>query len=406
MRPRRLERNLRLLCGFRALQMMMLPIAIVPLYWRDDLGLSMTEIFLIHALFGLFAAILEFPGGYLADRIGYRAALRVATGCSAIGWIVLGSADGIVVILLGELLLACSLSLSSGTDAAILYESLLELDRESEFGRWFGLSRSLGAAAEGTAALAAGLLYSIWPPLPFFLQAGLWGFNALIAFALIEPVRHHVGEIAGRARVRAIFHFAAVRSPRLRASIAAVLALALATFIPVWIIAIYAENAGIAVAWIGPLWAAANYTVAFGHWASDRVAETLGTTPTLLLSAGLIGLGLAGLGSSHAVGGFLFYYAICLARGLNSPVLSHVQQRVIPSSDRASLLSINSLLFRATFFLLGPLIGLGMDRLGEHVVLWVSGLIMTPISVGSVLWLARTSEPEGDAATTLHDSDL
>jgi hypothetical protein len=112
-----------------------------------------------------------------------------------------------------------------------------------------------------------------------------------------------------------------------------------------------------------------------------------------------------GLGASHALGGFVFYYAICLARGLNGPVLSHVQQRVIPSSDRASLLSINSLLFRATFFVLGPLIGMGIDRVGEHAVLWISGLIVTPISGLAILWLARMPEPTGPPATSLDHAD-
>jgi MFS family permease len=361
----------------------------------------MTGIFLVHALFGLFAACLEFPGGYLADRIGYRASLWIATLCSAFGWVVLGTADGFGVILVGEFLLACSLSLSSGTDAAILYESLLELDRESEFARWFGLSRSLGAAAEGTAALAAGFLYALWPPLPFFLQAGIWGVNALIALALIEPVRHHVGELESWQRVRSIFHFAAVRSPRLRASMACVLAIGLATFVPVWIIAIYAENAGVAVKWIGPMWAAANYTVAFGHWASDRVAEAIGVQGTLMLCVALVGVGLAALGASHALAGFVAYYVVCLARGLNGPVLSHVQQRVIPSSDRASLLSINSLLFRASFFFIGPLIGLGMDRLGEHAVLWIAAVCVVPTSAAAVLWLGQSPETGAPAPTTL-----
>ena len=60
----------------------LLPVAIVPLYWRDQLQLSMTDIFLLQALFGLAAAIFEFPGGYVADRIGYRKAMLIATGCS------------------------------------------------------------------------------------------------------------------------------------------------------------------------------------------------------------------------------------------------------------------------------------------------------------------------------------
>ena len=34
-----------------------------------------------------------------------------------------------------------------------------------------------------------------------------------------------------------------------------------------------------------------------------------------------------------------FYFALCLCRGLNGPVLSHEEHRVIPSGDRASFIS-------------------------------------------------------------------
>jgi MFS family permease len=386
-RAARLERNLSLLGVFRALQMTMFPIAIVPLYWRDELGLAMSEIFLIQAMFGLFAAVFEFPGGFVADRIGYRVSMIIATACSFAGWITLGFAGDIWSILLGELLLAASLSLTSGTDAALLYESLLELDREPEFARWFGRTRSIGAVAEGSAALLAGLLFAIWSPLPFFLQAGVWCINAVIAWLLIEPLRHrpHVPEVW--AKVRELFHFAAIRKPALRASMGVLLVLGLATFVPVWIVAIYAEKAGVPIVWIGPIWAAANYTVALGLWLSDRVGEELGLGRALHLCVALLALGFAGLGWSEALFGFVFYYAICLARGLNGPLLGHVQQRLIPSADRASLLSINSLLFRASFFLLGPVIGLGIDRMGEHAMLLISGAVAVPLGAVAVVWL-------------------
>jgi MFS family permease len=388
-RSGRLERNLLLLCGYRALQMTMFPVAIVTLYWSGPLHLSMTEIFVIQALFGLFAAVLEFPGGYLGDRIGYRRAMQIATVCSASGWLVLGFADGFWSILVGELLLAGSLALTSGTDAALMYESLLGLDREQEFGRWFGRSRSIGAASEGTAALVVGLLYAVSPQLPFFLQAAVAGVNAVLAFMLLEPPRQVGDDVPVWTRVRTIFHFAAIRSQRLRASIIAVLVLGLATFVPVWIIAIYAARAGVQAPWIGPIWAAANYIVALGFWTSDRASEAVGVTGLLLLAIGLIAVGFVGLGMSHALWGFAFYYAICLGRGLNGPALTHIQQRLIPSSDRASLLSINSLLFRGAFFVLGPLVGLGVDRLGEHSVLLLSGVLAVPLCTLAVVRLAR-----------------
>jgi len=385
-----LARNLRLLCAFRAIQMALIPIAVVPLYWRDELGLSMAEIFSIQAIFGLFAACLEFPGGYIADRIGYRSALGWATVCSALGWITMGGAQTFWGVVLGEFLLAGSLALSSGTDSALLYESCVELGEESEFGRWFGRSRSIGAIAEGSAALMAGLLYSIWAPLPFYLQAGLWGFNAVIVYALVEPSRHPPSSDHAWRQVRSIFSFAMIESPQLRASIVVVALIGLSTFIPVWIVAVYAERAGVSPVWIGPIWAAANYTVALGLWAGDGVGRRLGRFPALAVCVFLVGVGLVGMGLSHALWGFAFYFAVCLGRGLNGPILSPIQQRLIPSRDRASLLSINSMVFRLAFFVLGPLLGIGVDRFGEHFVLLVSATLALPLCAVALLWLRRT----------------
>jgi len=388
-RARRLARNLRLLIAFRALQMAMFPIAIVPLYWRDELGLSVAEIFLVHALFGLFAACLEFPGGYVSDRIGYRRAMAAAVVFSLCGWTVLGFAPGFAAVVAGELLLAVSLSLTSGTDAALVYESLEELGREEEFARWFGRNRSVGAAAEGTAALGAGVLYAIWPPLPFFVQAVMWALNGLFVLGLVEPRRAHEPQGPVLARVRAIFAFATIHSPTLRASIAVVLVLGLTTFVPVWIFALYAEEAGVAPTWIGPLWAGANYTVALGHWLADRSERAWGAMGALVASllamiAGFLGMGLAG-----GLAGVLCYASICLGRGMNGPVLGHIQQRLIPSADRASLLSINSLLFRASFFLIGPGVGAAVDAYGEQRVLLVVGLVAAPLGGAAIGRLAR-----------------
>ena len=387
---RGLARNLRLLCAFRGLQSAMIPIAIVPLYWREDLGFSMAEIFSLQALFGLFAACFEFPGGYLADRIGYRAALAWATLFSALGWVTLGLSGDFATTLVGEIFLAISLALSSGTDSALLYESCVEIGREEEFPRWFGLSRSVGAVAEGTAALFAGVLYSIWAPLPFYLQAGLWGLNALIVLALLEPARHPPGSGGAWRQVKSILAFALVENRRLRASIVAVTVLGLSTFPPVWMVAVYSENAGVAPSWIGPIWAAANYTVALGLWGSASVARRIGAFPALFACIGLVTLGLTGMGASHAVWGFAFYFAVCLGRGVNGPILNHMQQRLIPSRDRASLLSINSLTFRLGFFLLGPGLGLAIDRSGEHSVLLVAALVSALLATASVFWLHRT----------------
>jgi len=394
-RERRLRRNLPLLCGFRALQMTLFPVAVITLFMTAHLGLTLTDVFILQALFSLFTALLEFPGGYVADRIGYRRSMLLACGASMAGWCVYSFAASFEVIVVAELLLATSLALTSGTDTALMYESLVELDEESSFARWLGRSRSLGAVSEGSAALAAGVMFAFDPRLPLYAQTLVWIPNAVIVLLLVEPQRARAAPQRAWAHARELLHFAASRSPRLRATIVTQVALGLSTFAPVWIIAVYAERAGLAVVWIGPLWAVANYAVALGNITSDRWERSRGLHATLLGSVLLVALGYAGLGLTHAVFGFVFYYAICMGRGLASPVLNHAQQRLIPSSDRAALLSINSLLFRASFAILGPVFGIAFDTWGEHAVLGAMGTLFLAASLASLSWLRTQPQPDG-----------
>ena len=73
-----MARNPALLCGIRAAQMAMFPIAVLSVFLQREVGFSITQIMLLQGVFGLTMVLLEFPSGYLADRIGYRRSLIVA----------------------------------------------------------------------------------------------------------------------------------------------------------------------------------------------------------------------------------------------------------------------------------------------------------------------------------------
>lgn len=390
---RGLQRNPALLCAYRGLQLALFPMAIITLFMKHQVGLSMTEIMLLQGLFGFVTAAFEFPSGYLADRIGYRRSMIASSLLAIVGWCAYSAANDFWTIAAAEVLLGVALSLVSGTDAALLYESLLETGREASFGRWFGRFQSIGQASEGSAALLAGVLYATWPRLPLVVQVGVWVVALGVALALTEPARHRPRVPDPWARVGRIVRYAAVGMPRLRVIIFLTVALGLGTFIPVWIIALYAEGAGVPVAWLGPIWAVSNYTVAIGSLSSARALRALGLAPLMLLAAVLIGAGYVGLGLTQAWWGFAFYFLFSLARGLNSPALGHEEQRVIPSSDRASLLSLKALVFRGSFVLIGPAVGWAIDARGEHTVLLVSGALVVLVSLSGIAWLARTRAP-------------
>src|SRR2546429_8048025 len=78
--------NARLLIAFAAIEFVLFPIPIVTLFWKDQIGMSLTDIMTLQAAFGLAVALFQFPSGYFADRVGYRASLLVGAALLMAGW--------------------------------------------------------------------------------------------------------------------------------------------------------------------------------------------------------------------------------------------------------------------------------------------------------------------------------
>lgn len=382
--------------------MSLFPIAIITIFWQHDLGLSMVEIFGLQAILAGTTALLEFPSGYLADRIGYRPTLMIAAVCNLVGWTVYLFSPDFWTIACAEVVLGLGLSLVSGTDSAMMYESLAQQDMEGRFAIWHGRSRFFSQAAEGSAALAAGLLYAWEPRAPFALEIVVWVVGIAVASRLVEPERsrpvvedtlRHVASIFGR-----IFRGAT----RLRAVMALSVVLSMTSFVPVWIIQIYAKDAGVSIAWLGPMWAVANYSVALGALASARLGRSIGLMPALLLCVGLAGAGYLGLALSTGLWGFVFYFAITLMRGLNSPLISHEEQKLLPSAERASFVSARSLLFRLLFVAIGPAVGAWMDASGAHTVLLGTGAVA--VAAGLATWTTLLRHPDSSTLEAGNDA--
>jgi MFS family permease len=393
-----LRSNPALLSAFHALQMSLFPMAILTVYFRQDIGMSMTKIMLLQGAFGLVMALFEFPSGYLADRFGYRRTLLLASLLNAIGWSLYAHATSFPHIILAEVVLGVGISLISGTDVALLYESLVETGREAEYGTWNGRVRFFGQAGEGTAAIVAGLLYASWHRLPFVLEACIWIVNLGVAWKLVEPARHRPPLEDNWKQIKGMVRHVIIDDRRLFAIVALTIALGMASFVPVWTIQLYATDAGLPAAALGLVWAAANYSVAIASLFSTRIAARVGLARLLSLCVVLIAIAYTGMGLTHAVWGFAFYFLLTTMRGLNGPVLAHEEQRRIPSSDRAGFVSLRSLTFRCGFLVLGPVVGISIDNWGQHPVLLALGVGLT-LAAALSLWAVKRTGALTDPAT-------
>jgi len=359
-----LRRNIPLLYAFSFLQMTLFPMAIITLFWKEQIGLSLSQILLLQGIFAVAMVVMEYPSGYISDRVGYRASLTAASLLGLAGWGYYTVATSFQDVLIAEILLGISTSFISGTDSALLYESLKGAREEAAYGRCEGRSTFFGQTGEAAGALFAGVLYARYPYAPFILQVVVWVLALALTRGLTEPKREqrHFGGHLKEALASARYVF--VENRRLRVTILLSIVLGLSSFYPVWLIQPYMRECNVPLASFGPVWAGANMIVALCAVLSHRVRGFLGDRRMILLLVLLVWGGYLGLGLAGGVWGFLCYYLLTAMRGMRGPFLLHLTQAEIPSATRAGMLSLQSLCFRLLFALTGPLVGRFADAHG------------------------------------------
>jgi len=363
--------------------MALLPMAIITLFWKDQIGLSLAEILLLQAIFSLATLVMEFPSGYISDRIGYRFALNLACLLGITGWATYTLAGSFTGVLIAELQLGASYAFISGADSALLYETLRYDGREEHYAKYDGRMTAWAQAGEAIGAVGAGVLYGWFPLLPFVLQVGIWVAALAICRNLKDipaPPRETISHLQEAADITR----KAFSQPGIRYTILLAALLGLSSFYPVWLIQPYMQTLNVPLSWFGPIWAVANLCVSFGSIISHRVQFHLGARGTPLLLLALVLAGYAGLAFSQVIWGFAFYFLLTIMRGIQGPFLRLALQKQSDRHERASILSLKSLVFRLGFVITGPLVGVLADRSGLSLCFLVL-MIIQPLLIALTL---------------------
>jgi predicted MFS family arabinose efflux permease len=373
-----------------ALQFALFPIPVITLYWKDQIGMSLTDIMVLQAVFGLAVVLFEFPSGYIADRAGYRRSLIAGAALSVAGWLLYARAATFGAVLVAEIVLGAGLAFISGADRALLWLSLQRAGRAADYPRWEGRLRAASQTSEAASAAAGGWLYALGPAWPFWLQVPVAALKLGSALALREvrlrpsgPHRSHL------ERALAVVRLTLWQHRRLPAAIGLNVALGVSTFVMVWLIQPYMQARGLPPAWFGPIWAAAHALLAGVSLASARLVDMLGVRTALLACCLLVPVGYAGLAASGSAWGVGFYACFMVIRGLQAPILTRVMQEDAPGDDRASVLSLAALLFRLAFVVTGPPVGMVVDRAGLDAALGGLAAILAIVTLGAWAVFAR-----------------
>ncbi len=340
-------------------------------------GLTFLEVFIANAVFTGAMALFEIPTGVLADTRGRRTSflLSVTVLCvGTLGYVGAGMfGGGLLLFSLMSVVLGLGFTFYSGAVEAWLVDALKARGFTGHLDSIFARGSFVSGAAMLIGSIGGGLLGSIDLAIPFVVRAGL----LLALFGIAYFTMHDLGFTPQASNLRELpGRMAAIAQDSMRYGWKkpSVRLLMLSGFVQSIFMAwgfyawqpYFLELLGSELTWVSGVIAA---FVALATMAGNAIVEWLtrycGKRTTMLLwavgfqSVAAIAVGLVG-SFWLAVG---FYLLSMVALGVWGPVRQAYLHESIPSSQRATVVSFDSLIASG-----GSMFGqLGLGQIGQSI---------------------------------------
>jgi len=127
----RLERNLTLL-KWLSIDETLFASAVIIAFELHTVGLSLAQVLLGESIFALTIILVDIPTSVYSDLINRKSSFIIAELCLLIGVVTLAFAQNFLWIIVSQIVWGIGVAALSGTDSAMLYDTLKALKREDE----------------------------------------------------------------------------------------------------------------------------------------------------------------------------------------------------------------------------------------------------------------------------------
>jgi len=371
------NKNVRLLYGFSFFDPFMIVIPVWVPYLATQ-GITMRQFMELQAVFAIVILCGEVPSGLLSDLWGRKKTLLLGSALKAVSFSLLPLWSNYEGFLFYHLTMGIALSMISGGDVALLYAWHLAAGGERSRGTaLLGNMKLAGQTGAAASALLGGAVVTLSYGHLLWANAILSWIPMLLVLGVTEPP---AALAEGKKRKRSedlkeILSTTLGRDGATRFVFFNLIASGAAGLVMVWTHQKYWQDSGLSLAYFGVLFASYNLIFGFAGRAAALATARYGQRTVFTAVGVLPVIACLGMASFSGWGGILLGTLGQIGRGLGSVVFLNTLNEKISSAFRATVISMAQLGTRASFALLGPLVGYGIDAWGLQSVLSALGVL-------------------------------
>lgn len=366
---------------------------IVYVFFQDN-GLSLTQIFIIEAIFSVGLVLFEVPTGAVADYYGKKTSLVLGSVIWIISCVLFSFGSGFYTFTFAYLIWALGAAFLSGADTALLYDILHKDNQKEYFKKYQGNAKFIGLVAISLASLLGGYLASFSMRYTFIASA--IAFFAM--FLILISLKHKEDEKEEQESYTQIIKdsFSIIKKSSILVWLFAYSALFMVIFkLTQPSTQIYMNLANLDIKYFGFASAIFFIIAAVASKLTDKFEKKFQKYSYLILSILMI---LSTFLVSQFVFklGFLIFGILFFATSINSIIVQHEVLENSPKSKHSTILSFNNLFDRLMFVIISPLWGFGMEKIGfPNAFFYTSLITIVTISILMIFYFYKKAPNQG-----------
>ena len=338
-------------------------------------GLSLLQIGLLESIFHGTSLLCEIPSGMLADRFSYKTNLYLAR-LSSIGSsiLILFGQGNFWIYAIAMMVNAWSYNFDSGTSTAFLFDSAVEAGQKD---RYLQISSFLSGVAEVTrtfGTVVAGFFIHGALAWTYYIAIGLSLLSILLIFLMKEP--ESKSDERNHLTLKRILEVVKQEWQEKPVLFYWMLTYQLVGTIMCMFYFYYQQKISDLASWqVSLIMLIGSGFNLLAVYLASQIGKKWNSNQVFPILVALTGLTLLLVGAKTPFAYLSVYLLTNALYAVYQPIYYNDLQAYLPSSVRATMLSINSMMFSLSMIVIFPLTGWLIDTCGFVAVFLVLGLI-------------------------------